>query len=371
MSFAKRVGFLFSFSIPIIILVSFYLPSSPWVYAAIIYTYLLVPLVDIVLGKDRNNVLRSQFEDLMSDSYFDFLVYSHVYIQYFFLCWMSYVLTFYNLNYWQILGLVVSQGVYAGTIINVAHELGHRASRVAQFHAKAALISVAYIHFIVEHNRGHHVHVATPHDPATSKKNQSLYAFWWQSVVGSFKSAIQIEKKLAKRYNYEFLSFDNQLISGHVFTILLFVIITLVFSTLSGDFAFLVLLGLWSQAMIAILLLEAVNYIEHYGIVRREISPNKFEKVNPLHSWNANHFYSNLLLFNLQRHSDHHAYASRPYQVLRHFDESPQLPFGYPLMIVMATLPPIFKNVMNKKLEQWQAKAYDSEHIKKIVSQFA
>jgi alkane 1-monooxygenase len=118
-------------------------------------------------------------------------------------------------------------------------------------------------------------------------------------------------------------------------------------------------------------LLESVNYIEHYGIMRREIAPGKYERVNPLHSWNANHLFSNLVLFQLQRHSDHHAYASRPYQVLRHFDESPQLPFGYPLMILMATVPPLWFSVMDKRLEQWQTNAYDAQHISQIQREFA
>jgi alkane 1-monooxygenase len=117
--------------------------------------------------------------------------------------------------------------------------------------------------------------------------------------------------------------------------------------------------------------LESVNYIEHYGIVRREIAPGKYERVNPLHSWNANHLFSNLVLFQLQRHSDHHACASRPYQVLRHFDESPQLPFGYPLMILMATVPPVWFAVIDKRLKQWQTNAYDAQHISQIVRGFA
>ncbi|SOE20455.1 alkane 1-monooxygenase [Spirosomataceae bacterium TFI 002] len=371
MSIFKRFGFLFSYSIPVIILASFYLPSGHWTFAASMYSYLFVSLIDLAIGKDKNNVLKAKFETLVNDRYFDFLVYSHVYIQYFLLLWTAYVLSTETLTTFEIYGLLVSQGVYAGTIINVAHELGHRSSRLAQLHAKAALISVAYIHFIVEHNRGHHVHVATPRDPATSKKNQSLYAFWVQSIVGSFKSAWSIERKLSEKYGYKFLSLQNQIIKGHAITIVLFLSITAASSLLIGKFSLLVLFALCAQAVLAILLLEAVNYVEHYGIVRREISPNKYEKVNPLHSWNANHFYSNLLLFNLQRHSDHHAYAARPYQVLRHFDESPQLPFGYPLMILMATLPPVFIPLMNRKLEVWQENAFDDEHIKKVVAQFA
>lgn len=147
-------------------------------------------------------------------------------------------------------------------------------------------------------------------------------------------------------------------------------VLTLIFSEISGKLEWIVPVFFVVQSIIAILSLECVNYIEHYGIVRRVISEGKYEKVNPLHSWNANHFYSNLMLFQLQRHSDHHAYASRPYQVLRHFDESPQLPYGYTMMILISLVPPIWFKVMNKRLEFWQENSVDSEQIMTVVRQF-
>jgi alkane 1-monooxygenase len=268
------------------------------------------------------------------------------------------------------LGIFISQGIYSGTIINVAHELGHRKSKLAEWHSKISLASVFYYHFYVEHNRGHHVHVATPKDPATAIKNQNIYSFWWQTVTGSFKSAWQIEKTQNERIGKK-TWLSNQVFWGLVFTLALFLIIIAVFTQYLAANALVMTLFLLVQSVMAILLLETVNYVEHYGIQRREISPNRYEKVNPLHSWNANHFYSNLLLFNLQRHSDHHAYASRPYQFLRHFDESPQLPFGYPLMVMMALFPPLWFSTMNKKLETWQLNAFDAEHIKHVVGEFA
>ncbi|MDP5120139.1 MAG: fatty acid desaturase, partial [Spirosomaceae bacterium] len=163
----------------------------------------------------------------------------------------------------------------------------------------------------------------------------------------------------------------NEMIWGSIAPFVLAGILFAVFSFLTKTPQWIVLIAFFAQAIIAILSLECVNYIEHYGIVRREISPGRYERVNPLHSWNANHFYSNLLLFHLQRHSDHHAFASRPYQVLRHFDESPQLPFGYPVMILMSLVPPLFFSVMNNRLENWQTLSYDADHIKNVVKQFA
>jgi alkane 1-monooxygenase len=370
MSFSKKIGFLCSYAIPLLILLGYYLPSSPITFLAAPFTYVFVPFIDFVLGKDKNNVLKEEFDDLVSQKYFDFLVYSHVYIQYFLLFWACYILSTAELSQYQTIGLFVSQGIYSGTIINVAHELGHRKSKIAEWHSKIALISVFYYHFYVEHNRGHHVHVATPNDPATAHKNQTIYAFWFQSVIGSFKSAWEIGKTQNERIGVS-LFLRNQVLWGFMASIILFVFILFVFSQYFGSDVLLLTKFLFVQSIMAFLLLETVNYVEHYGIQRREIAPNKYEKVNPLHSWNANHFYSNLLLFNLQRHSDHHAYATRPYQVLRHFEESPQLPFGYPLMIIMALFPPLWFSVMNKKLETWQSNAYNADYIKHVVQQLA
>lgn len=366
----KKIAFIASYSLPLIIVLAYYLPNQPITWAGAFYVYVLVPLIDILIGKDRQNVVKEEFDKLLSDSYFDFLVFSHIYIQYAMLAWVSYVFVFDDLTTTQAVRLVISQGIYAGTIINVSHELGHRNTFWSKLHARFGLVSVAYHHFIVEHNKGHHVHVATPKDPATSKFGQTLYGFWFQSIIGSFLSAWEIEKQRLNKKRQGVLSFKNEVLMGVFFSIILFVTITLLFSIIKGAFAFEVLFFLLGQSAVAILLLEAVNYMEHYGIVRQEISPGKYERVNPLHSWNANHFYSNLLLFNLQRHSDHHAYASRPYQILRHFDESPQLPFGYPLMIVISLFPFLWFKVMNPRLKKWKENAYDASYIKKVVAQF-
>jgi len=370
MSKIKQLGFISSYSIPLLILLGYYLPQSPITILAAPFTYILVPLFDIIVGKDINNVLKEDFDELLKEKYFDILVYSHVYIQYFLILWTCYVLSVDSLSTFQIVGLFVCQGIYSGTIINVAHELGHRNSKMAQFYSKMALISVCYYHFFVEHNRGHHVHVATPKDPATSKWNQNLYAFWIQTIFGGLKSAWNIEKvqnlKKGKTSWYY-----NQVLWGGMAALILFSVITFSYSSFFNVNISLITAFLIVQSVFAILLLETVNYVEHYGIERRLLSTGKYEKINPLHSWNANHFYSNLLLFNLQRHSDHHAYASRPYQVLRHFDESPQLPFGYPLMIIMALFPPLWFKIMNKKLEVWKFKAFDAEHIRLVINQFA
>ncbi|MCP1383603.1 alkane 1-monooxygenase [Runella salmonicolor] len=371
MSAFKKLGFL---SIYLMILLSngvFILTHGQFTWTGVLFAYGLVPLVDALMGKDKNNAGKEDMEQLMYDRFFDGVVFSLVYVHLIQLVLAVFAILTYEMTFFQWIGYVLSLGIFAGTMINVAHELGHRTSKTAQFHAKFTLMTVCYMHFFIEHNRGHHVWVATPHDPATARKGQSLYAFWWQSVTGSFRSALAIEKRLLKKANLPFWSVKNNMIWAVLCPLLFCGILTALGSWKVGRFAWEVIPFLWGQSLVAVLLLESVNYIEHYGIVRREMAPGKYERVNPLHSWNANHLFSNLVLFQLQRHSDHHAYASRPYQVLRHFDESPQLPFGYPLMILMASVPPLWFSVMDKRLEQWQGYAYDSQYIAQVVREMA
>ena len=367
----KKFGFL---SIYLMILLSngvFILTHGQFTWTGVLFAYGLVPLVDALMGKDKNNVSKDDFERLMNDRFFDGVVYSLVYVHLIQLCLAVIAILTYEMTLFQWVGYVLSLGIFGGTMINVAHELGHRSSKAAQFHAKLTLMTVCYMHFFIEHNRGHHVWVATPQDPATAHKGQSVYAFWWQSITGSFRSALEIERRLLEKNNSPFWSAKNNMIWAVVLPLLLGGALTAFGSLPVGRFAWEVIPFFLGQSMVAVLLLESVNYIEHYGIVRREIAPGKYERVNPLHSWNANHLFSNLVLFQLQRHSDHHAYASRPYQVLRHFDESPQLPFGYPLMILMASVPPLWFSVMDKRLEQWQTYATDANGISQTVKKFA
>ncbi|MEZ4900305.1 MAG: alkane 1-monooxygenase [Spirosomataceae bacterium] len=367
----KKLGFLSIYLLVILSNAIFIFTNGQFTWTGGLFAYLFVPLVDAVVGRDTSNVTKDNFERLMNDRFFDVVVYSLVYVQVLQLFAASYALMTYKMNAFQIQGFIVSIGIFSGTMINVAHELGHRSSKLAQFHAKLTLMTVSYMHFFIEHNRGHHTWVATPHDPATARKGQTVYAFWWQSIIGSFQSAWQIEKRLLGKTNIPVWSFKNNMIWACVLPLAFCGLLVAFVSSLIGRFAWEVIPFFFAQSLVAILLLETINYIEHYGIVRLEISPGKYERVNPLHSWNANHLFSNLVLFQLQRHSDHHAYAARPYQVLRHFNESPQLPFGYPLMILMATIPALWFRVMDKRLENWKGNACNAQFIAGVVKTMA
>lgn len=369
MTLSKKLAFLWVYSLLAVILAGYYV--AHWTYAAGVYVYLVVPLLDALFGKDRRNVDHNEFDAVLNDRYFDILVYSFVYLQVGLLGWGAYVLATDPMTTSNTIRFMISLGLFGGTMINVAHELGHRSSRVAQGHAKVALAMVSYMHFFIEHNRGHHVHVATPKDPATSRLNQTIYGFWWQSITGSYRSAWALERKRLEKAELPVWSRHNDMLWFAFWPVMVCSVLTGVVTVATGSFAWIIPVFFMVQSLVAILLLESVNYIEHYGIMRRETAPGRFERVNPLHSWNASQFISNLVLFQLQRHSDHHAYAARPYQVLRHFDESPQLPFGYPLMILMALVPPLWFAVMNPRLEAWQERACQPDEIAAAVRQFA
>ncbi|HEX9956846.1 MAG TPA: alkane 1-monooxygenase [Fibrella sp.] len=371
MTLLKKLGFLWSYSLLAVIVGSYYLGGPDWSVAGIVYVYGLLPLLDSLLGEDHSNVPSEQFDKLLNDRYFDVLVYSFVYLQYALLVWGGYVLLHDSMALWQQVGLTFSIGLFGGTIINIAHELIHRSSRVARVHANLALASVCYMHWGLEHVQGHHRHVATPDDPATARRGQTLYAFWWQSLRGGYRSAWQIENRLLTREGKAVWSFQNDMLWFALCPTLLCALLTAAYSVALATFAWAIPVFFVGQSLVAILLLESVNYIEHYGIMRAQLAPGRYERVNPLHSWNASQLVSNLVLFQLQRHSDHHAYAARPYQVLRHFNESPQLPFGYALMILIATLPPLWFRMMDPRLDAWKAQAVDADQIKQVVRQFA
>ncbi len=344
----KKLGFLLIYMIPVLIVVSYYL-GGWWTFAGFVFAYFIIPLWDEVVGRDSENVTENVIDGLVENPYFTYIVISLVWTQVSLLVWFVYQIGTYTHTPIEWTGMLLSLMTFNASGINVAHELGHRKEAWCRFWSKFNLMTVCYMHFYIEHNRGHHVHVGTPLDPATSRKGQTLYAFWGQSVFGGWRSAWRLEIKRLKSKNLPTYSLkDNEMLR---------------FCLLQLGFAGLMyVIGGWAgtaffflQSFLAFSSLEVVNYIEHYGIERQMLSTGKYERVNPLHSWNANHLISNLFLFQLQRHSDHHANASRPYQILRHFEQSPQLPYGYPVMILMALLPPLWFAVMNNRLADWKA----------------
>jgi len=244
------------------------------------------------------------------------------------------------------LGLVVCSGILFGAVgINVAHELGHRRNKLVRSMGQALLLPSFYMHFTIEHNRGHHRWMATPEDPATARQGELLYAFWFRSTIGGWLSAWRIEaRRLRGKGIWQHIQ-DNQML--HVQAIQLVAALAVGFGL-----GWMVLLGWVSAAIVGFLLLETVNYVEHYGMLRKKGPDGRYERVTRQHSWTSDHPVSRALLFELPRHADHHAHAGRPYGSLRHFDDAPQLPTGYAGMVLLALVPPLYFRVMDKAVEQ-------------------
>ena len=353
--YLKKLGFFTAFIIPVLVITGFY-GDGYWNYLALFFSFVFVPFLDQQLGVDASNVPESDLKIISEAFYYRFVTYVWTYVQLGFLMWGAYAVTSGRVNTTlEWIGFIISFSLVTGGIgITVAHELGHKKTALERMYGKILLMTVSYMHFYIEHNRGHHVLVATPADPATARKNENFYRFWIRSVFRGYAHAWKLENESLQRKNQSAISIHNEMIWFAVLPCLFCSVLTLVFSLIHQRMVWEVPIFFFTQSFLAFSLLELVNYVEHYGIMRKELSPGKFERVNPLHSWNASHLLSNFFLFQLQRHSDHHAFAHKRYQVLNHYDESPQLPFGYPTMIIMALFPPLWFRMMNKRLEHWQ-----------------
>ncbi len=243
----------------------------------------------------------------------------------------------------QIVALTVAVGIVTGgSGITVAHELTHRRGALDRALAKGLLVTVGYCHFFVEHVRGHHVRVATPEDPATAPRGMNVYRFVARSVVGGARHAWRLEAMRLRQRGRSVWHPSNVVLTGALASLGLLALASWGF----GPAAVVLLVG---QAAVAVALLEVINYVEHYGLLRRRLGAH-YEPVQPRHSWNADQRISNWILLNLQLHSDHHAHMDRPFETLRNWTDAPRLPAGYPTMVLLALLPPLWFRVMDPRL---------------------
>ena len=319
--------------------------SGFW-YLGPIVVFVVVPAVDLIAGLDRSNPPDDVLEALESDRYYRWITYLFLPIQYAALVWACWMFTQTSLSSIDKVGLAMTVGTIAGIGINTAHELGHKKESHERWLAKIALAQSFYGHFYIEHNRGHHVRVATPEDPASSRVGETFYAFWPRTVVGSLRSAWNLEKRRITRRRRHPFTIRNDVLNAWLMSAVLWGTLVAVFGL--GILPFLVI-----QAVIGFSLLEVVNYLEHYGMLRQRTGTDRtgrYERVDPSHSWNSNNIATNVLLYHLQRHSDHHANPTRRYQTLRDFEESPVLPTGYAGLIILALIPPLWFAVMDKRV---------------------
>jgi len=307
----------------------------------------IIPVLDMLLGKDGLNPEEQTEVPAMNNELFYRAI------------TLGWVAGFIALLVWGMLelasgtfslaggiGWVVSIGIVGGLGINVAHELIHKDGKLETWAGGLLLSMVCYAGFKVEHLRGHHVHVSTPGDASSSRYNQSLYDFLPKAYLHNFVNAWKLEAHRLNRKGQKVVSWHNELIWWYSISALTCVAFTLAFGWLGAAFFL-------AQSFIAFTLLEIVNYLEHYGLHRRMLENGRYERTTPEHSWNSNYFLTNVFLFQLQRHSDHHAFAKRRYQVLRHHEIAPQLPAGYAAMVVLALFPPLWRRIMNPRVEAY------------------
>jgi len=314
-----------------------------WFLFPFVLNYAVAPILDWLIGEDTNNPPEQVVMQLDRDPYYRRLTYAVVPLHYITLIGTAAYAATQPLSWWAFILLAVSAGLTAGLAINTGHELGHKNSRLEKILARFALAIPAYGHFSIEHNRGHHMDVSTPADPASARMGENIYKFALREIPGAFKRAWQIERERLSRRDKPIWHFSNPIVQSYAISALLAVGMLLLFGWKILPFLLIHhVFGYWQ--------LTSANYIEHYGLLRERDVKGRYQRCEPHHSWNSNHVVSNLVLFHLERHSDHHTHPLRRYQSLRHFENLPQLPNGYFGTYLLAYIPWLWFLVMDKRL---------------------
>ncbi|MEN9429352.1 MAG: alkane 1-monooxygenase [Pseudomonadota bacterium] len=312
-------------------------------WAGPILVHGVIPALDRLIGEDTSNPPESAIKELENDKYYNLIAKAFIPSQYALTIMGAWLATRKNVPMLDRIGLTVSVGALNGIAIVTGHELGHKHESHNRIGAMLALAPTFYTHFAVEHNFGHHKRVSTPEDPASSRLGESFWKFLPRTVIGGFKSAVEIETKRLERKGKGFWCLENELLQGWAITAGFVGVTTAICG--KGAIPFLVAQGAYGAS-----LLEVVNYIEHYGLLRQKDENGKYERTMPEHSWNSNYVVTNLVIYQLQRHSDHHAYPMRSFQALRHFEDSPQLPGGYASMLLPAYIPSWWSALMDQRV---------------------
>jgi alkane 1-monooxygenase len=339
----QKLKYLSVLSLPICVWISFHAEGLLTFLPAIIY-FGAIPLAELIFTSSTENLTEQEKELASKDSFYTLLLCLMLPIQLaflgFFLMHISNVK-----NTIDLVGQILSMGIMCGVIgINIGHELGHRSNNWERWIGELLLLTSLENHFVPYHNRGHHTNVGTKKDPATARRNEWVYVFWFRSQIGSYLQAWEIENTRMEILHKPRFSFRHKMVQ---YTLLHLILLGSIYI----GFGWTVLVYFLYAATIGILLLETVNYIEHYGLYRQQRENGTFETVKRKHSWNSNHLIGRAVLFELSRHSDHHFKADRPYQLLETNDDSPVMPTGYPGMMLLTFIPPLFFKVMNKRVD--------------------
>lgn len=343
----NRWRWLFSLAIPLLPFAGIALAEVTgrrWLlWMPIAFIYVALPVIDWLVGTDPHSPPEEVVPDLEQDPFYRWLVFSAVPLHVGVLIGGFWYAMTQTQGLHETLAIVVSLGFSGALAINTGHELGHKGDKPHRILSMISLAVSGYGHFRIEHNLGHHVQVATPEDSASARMGESIYRFARREMPGAVLRAWQLEAGRLRRAGRQPWSPGNEILQAFSITLLLQggLVAWLGWKALP----WLVLHNLWAWFQ-----LTGVNYIEHYGLLRQRLDDGRYERCRPRHSWNSNHLVSNLLLFHLQRHSDHHVHAERRYHLLRHFDEAPQLPSGYMGMLVLSYFPALFFRVMDPRL---------------------
>ena len=347
---SKRYLWFFSFALalvtPLTVAAYFWTGSVLTVLIPTIYMYVFIPLFDLIVGEDLNNPPEEVVEAMAADPFYRILLHAAVpvfYASYFVAAWF---VGTQDLPWWAIIVFAYGVGALHGDVLTIGHELGHKTNATDRFSAKLINAIIGYGHFCIEHNRGHHVWVSTPEDPASSRMGESIYQFAGRELPGTFKRGWEHERLRLSKSGRSFWSPSNEILQGYAITLTIAITCVALFGWHMVPFLVIHHFTGWFA-------LTQANYVEHYGLLRQKLPNGRYEPVQPRHSWNTNHIVSNLLLFHLQRHSDHHANALRPYQALRNFPDLPRLPSGYPGTYALAMIPAIWFRVMDPKVMAW------------------
>ena len=338
--------YLIAYTVPLAGFISIYtFGIGSW--TAVLYAFVFIPVIELFVKKSEANLSSSEEKSMKESVFFDALLYLNVPIIFVTLFLFLQMVTHQSMTNADLTGKIFSVGIVLGSAINVAHELGHKSKWYEQLTAKILLLPSLYMHFFIEHNKGHHLNIATPEDPASSRKGENVYFFWLRSVIMGYLSAWKLEAKRLHQNKQSVISIHNEMIIFQAVQISYLLVIYFIFGGMA-------MLCAMAVATVGFLLLETINYIEHYGLTRKKLPNGRYERVDVRHSWNSNHEFGRIVLYELTRHSDHHYKANRKYQVLRHHDESPQLPLGYPASMLLSFVPPLWFKIMDKELQKVQ-----------------
>ena len=335
----KDLKYLMSYSIALMAFIGISLGGF-YNYLAVVYTFIFIPILETIVNKSDEEYTEEEKKSRLLDPFFDLLLYLNIPIV-FGIFFFSIDKLAFTSSVSDIIGIILSASIVMATNgINVGHELGHRKSIIARTCSKLLYLPCQYMHFYIEHNFGHHINVATPEDPATARYKQTLYSFWITSVVRTYVSAWEIQLKLLKVSKRNFFSIKNDMVFYTLFQTIFLAFVYFNFGL------YLTLLSIL-MSVISFLFLETINYVEHYGLLRKKEPSGRYERVKPHHSWNSNHTIGRIVLYELTRHSDHHFKSSKKYQVLESLDDCPHLPYGYPTSILLSFIPPLWFSIMN------------------------